>query len=132
MLTHLLDTSAWITHLQNEADAPTVADILSESGNRVGISALSLVELHARLNTFSREEEPNTILDDYREIFAQIVPVDEAIALLATKLRSNSSRRVPAINALIAATAAHHNAVLVHRDPHFLALAGEAVRQQAL
>jgi predicted nucleic acid-binding protein len=39
---------------------------------------------------------------------------------------------VPAVDAMIAATAAHHGAILVHRDPHFLALAGEEVNQQLL
>jgi predicted nucleic acid-binding protein len=39
---------------------------------------------------------------------------------------------VPAIDSLIAATAAHHGAILVHCDPHFLALPDEEIKQQFL
>lgn len=132
MITHVLDTSAWIAHLQREPGWKAVSEILAGPETAVGISVLSLVELHARLCSLGDEHKFSEVVEDYRELFAQIISVDETIALRAITLRQTAPARVPAIDALIAATAAHHDAVLVHRDPHFLALAGEAVRQQGL
>ena len=78
------------------------------------------------LNIHKRFEN---VVAQYRDVFAQIIPVSEAIALRAVALRESAAARVPAIDTLIAATAAHHNAALIHRDPHLAALPGEAVVQ---
>ena len=129
MITHVLDSSAWIAHLQREPGWERVSDILADPETAVGISALSLVELHARLRSAGDEHKFGEVLQDYRELFAQIIPVDEAIVLRAIALRETAPARVPAIDALIAATAAHHAAALGHRDPHLATLPGEAVAQ---
>lgn len=129
MITHLLDTSAWIAHLQREPGWKTVGEILADADTAVGISVLSLIELHARLRFLGDEHKFGPIVEDYRELFAQIIPVDEAIVLRAIALRETAPARVPAIDALIAATAAHHAAALVHRDPNLATLPGEAVTQ---
>lgn len=122
MITHVLDSSAWIAHLQREPGWEMVSDILADPETAVGISALSLVELHARLRSAGDEHKFGEVLQDYRELFAQIIPVSEAIALRAVALREGAAARVPAVGALIAATAAQHSAALVHRDPHLAAL----------
>jgi predicted nucleic acid-binding protein len=132
MLTHLLDTSAWIAHLQREAGWDVVSKILADSETQVGVSALSLVELHAQMRSNDREDKFAGVVEDYRELFSQIAPLNETVALLAVSLRQSASSRIPAIDAMIAATAAHHRAILVHRDPHFLALPDEEVNQQYL
>jgi len=51
---------------------------------------------------------------------------------LAIKLRECATDRLPTIDSLIAATAAAHNAVLVHRDPHFTAIPAEMLKQEFL
>jgi predicted nucleic acid-binding protein len=132
VITHLLDTSAWLAHLLRESGHEQVSSLLLEADNRVGVSALSLVEVHARMRHLKIEERFVEIVEEYRELFAQFLPVDDKGALRATTLRQESATRVPAIDSLIAATAAHHGAILVHRDPHFLALAGEEVKQHLL
>ena len=129
MITHVLDSSAWIAHLQREPGWKVVSDILADPETAVGISALSLVELPARLRSHGAAHKFGEVLQDYRELFAQIIPVSEAIALRAIALREAAAARVPAIDTLIAATAAHHSAALIHRDPHLAALPGEAVVQ---
>lgn len=132
MLTHLLDTSAWIAHLQREPGWEVVSNLLANPETRVGVSALSLVELHAQMRSNDRQEKFAGVVEDYRELFSQIVLFDETIAFGTISLRQSAGSRVPAVDAMIAATAAHHSAVLVHRDPHFLSIADEMLSQKML
>lgn len=132
MLTHLLDTSAWIAHIQREPGWQRVRNLLLNKDYQVGISTLSLVELYGRLRSFGREQDFLEILEDFRGFFAQIVPVGESIALQAITLRETASHRIPTVDAIIAATAAQHGALLVHRDPHFLAIPNDLLKQEML
>ena len=122
MITHVLDTSAWLAHLFREPGYERVSELLLEPGNQVGVSVLSLVEVQARMRHLNIERRFEEVVTHYRELFAEIVPVSGAIALRAVALRESAAARVPAIDTLIAATAAHHSAALVHRDPHLAAL----------
>lgn len=122
MITHVLDTSAWLAHLFQEPGYEQVSKLLLEPGNRVGVSVLSLIEVHARMRHLNIERRFDDVVAQYRDVFAQLIPVDEAITLRAVALRQSAAARVPAIDTLIAATAAHHSAALVHRDPHLAAL----------
>lgn len=131
-LTHLLDTSAWLAHVFNEAGADEVTALFANSEAAVGVSVLSLLETHGRLRNRGQGDEYEEMLEIYRRLFDKILPVDEAIVLRAISLRETAATRLPAIDALIAATAAHHRAILVHRDPHFAALPADAVQQAAL
>lgn len=110
--THVLDTSAWIAHLQREPGWEIVSQLLGDSESAVGISTLSLVELHARMRS--------------------TVPVDELIALRTVAIRQEAAGRVPTVDAMIAATASVQNAILVHRDPHFAAVPAGLLEQLPL
>lgn len=132
MLTHVFDTSAWIAHLRNEPGSEAVDLILSNDDYRVGISALSLLELYARLRTIGREREFEAILVEYRWLFAKIAPVDEDVAMQAIVLRQNAAQRLPTVDSMIAATAATQNAILVHRDPHFQTIPEGQLQQLVL
>ena len=87
MLTYVLDTSAWIAHIQQEPGWETISSLLRGEEEQVGISALSLIELFGRLRSFGQEAAFEQILEDYRDLLTQIVPVDEAIGLQAIALR---------------------------------------------
>ncbi|RIK27985.1 MAG: hypothetical protein DCC55_39050, partial [Chloroflexi bacterium] len=63
MLTHVLDTSAWIAHIQQEPGWELISDLLRSEKERVGISVLSLIELHGRLRSFGREKEFEQVLE---------------------------------------------------------------------
>lgn len=132
MLTHILDTSAWVAHIKDEAGGDEVTILFNDSKTRIGISVLSLVEIHGILKTIGRESELSDIVENYRSLFAEIIPVDENIAFRAITLRQDASPRLPGIDAIIAATAALQGAVLVHRDAHFSVLPADQMRQQAL
>jgi predicted nucleic acid-binding protein len=132
MLTHVLDTSAWLAHLFKEPGARQITRLFKEPNNRVGVSVLSLVEVYTRLRAVGREKEFKRTVEYYGILFTSFVPVSESIAHQAITLRSSATSRLPTIDSLIAATAAHHGAILVHRDPHFLALPGDEVKQELL
>ncbi len=129
MITHVLDTSAWLAHLFQEPGYEQVSELLLEPDNRIGVSVLSLIEVYGRMRHLNIHKRFENVVAQYRDVFAQIIPVSEAIALRAVALREAAAARVPAIDTLIAATAAHHSAALIHRDPHLAALPGEAVVQ---
>ena len=59
-------------------------------------------------------------------------PVSVEVVRRSLDLRGAATLRLPQIDALIAATAMLHDAVLVHRDPHFLSIPGYLLRQEAL
>lgn len=128
-LTHLLDSSAWLAHIFDEPGADAITALLEDEEMELGISVLSVVEVHGRFRARGRADEFDEVLEIYRQLFTRILPVSEAIALRAVALRQGATARVPAIDSLIAATAAHHGATLVHRDAHFLAIPGEQVNQ---
>ncbi len=121
-LTHLLDTSAWLAHVFDEPGAEQVTRLFEDPEIVVGVSVLSLLETHGRFRAKGRGAEYQVMLETYRRLFDRILPVDEAIVLRAMSLRQTAPTRVPTIDTLIAATAAHHAAALVHRDPHLAAL----------
>lgn len=131
-LTHLLDTSAWLAHIFDEPGADAITALLEHEDTESGISVLSLIEVYGRFRARGRAAEFDEVLEIYRRLFTRILPVSEAIALRAVALRQAATARVPAIDAMIAATAAHHSAVLVHRDPHFLSIADGMLRQKVL
>jgi predicted nucleic acid-binding protein len=132
MLTHVLDTSAWVAHIKDEAGGDEVTTLFNDSETQIGISTLSLVEVYGILKAIGRESEFGDIVEQYRSLFAQIILVDEKVAFRATELRQKTTSRLPGIDAVIAATAAHHGAVLVHRDKHFLAVPDDLLKQKML
>lgn len=132
MLTHVLDTSAWVAHIKDEVGGDEVTALFNDSETRIGISVISLVEVHGILKAIGREKELSDIIEQYRSLFALIVSVDEGVAFRATTLRQDTSSRLPGIDAIIAATAALHDAVLVHRDSHFLAIPDKLLKQEML
>jgi predicted nucleic acid-binding protein len=48
MLTYLLDTSAWIAHVFREPGWDYINTLFDEYGSCIGISVVSLAELHSR------------------------------------------------------------------------------------
>lgn len=137
MATYLLDTSAWIAHILQEPGWELISTLMKSDEDQVSISAISLVELHGRLRSFGQQGAFSQVLEDYRDLFSSVFPVDElvalqAVALRATVLREAAEARVPAIDSIIAATAASQGAILVHLDPHFLSIPEEQLKQQYL
>ncbi len=129
---HLFDTSGALAILLGEPGEERVKAILMDLDNVVGISTLTLFEVETAVfhRTGSRQAAAQAVAA-IRQIVMKIVPVSEAIVDLARELRHLATARVATVDVLIAATAAHRNATLVHRDPHFLSLpAGRPVQER--
>ena len=132
MATYLLDTSAWLAHVFDEPGADEVTALFADPETTIVISVLSILETQARFRAKNRAHEFSEMLETYRLLFTRIYPAGEAVILGAIALREASTGRLPAMDSLIAATAAHHHATLVHRDPHFGGLPPESVVQLLL
>ena len=120
IVTHLLDTSALLAHYFDEAGAAEVDAIWQEPSNHPGICVLTIAELRGRLGIeIAAADEIERVVDLYVNELTSDVPVDRRVAEEAARLREASGRRLPLVDACIAACARLHDSVLVHRDPHF-------------
>lgn len=132
MLTHLLDTSAWLAHILDEPEGNEITALFEDSETEIGLSVLSILEVNAVFRRKNRSAEFNEMLEYYTLLFDRLIPSDEAVVRQAIVLREATPARLPAMDSLIAATAAHHEAILVHRDPHFLAIPDKSLKQNLL
>ena len=127
-MTHLLDSSVALAGGFAEAGVERVRSLLNDPHAAVGISVLTLYETHTRvLQKTGSEERARKTVKILRAAIDEVVPVDEAIVDLALDLRRRASARSATVGCLIAASAAFHGAILVHRDAHFAALPADAL-----
>ena len=124
----MLDTSAILTLLEDEEGAERVEALLRK-GN-VLLPFLVLLETYY----ITLQERSEAVADRRYALLRQLPAtflwsVDEPTLLTAARFKARY--RLPLADALIAAFAILHEAILVHKDPEFEALAG-LVRQEAL
>jgi predicted nucleic acid-binding protein len=98
----------------------------------LGLSAAVLFELHVRLHDCGVIGQHSEAVSEYEALFDFAIAVDHAVAKVAFELKQQTPERLPAIDALIAACAKTHDAVLVHRDPHLARIPGHLVKQEML
>jgi predicted nucleic acid-binding protein len=65
-------------------------------------------------------------------LFDVVIPVDNVVARAAFQLKRDTPQRLPAMDALIAACAKIHDAILVHRDPHIAQIPAHLLKQEVL
>ena len=130
-MTHLFDSSAFMALFFGEPGRARVEELLLERGVSAGLSVVTAVESWGRLRAEGREDAFASEWDDYSELFA-LVDVTARISPRAVELRCATAARLPAVDALIAATAAVHDAVLVHCNPHFAPIPSHLLRQEKL
>lgn len=78
------------------------------------------------------DAEVEEILSTYQLLFTEIVPIDTVVAKTVFVIGCRTARRLPLIDAFIAAVAQVKVAILVHRDEHMRSIPSELVRQQEL
>jgi ribonuclease VapC len=121
---YLLDTSALLTLLEDEAGADRVQQVLKSDSAL--ISAVSLLEV--RYLTLQEQSESEADLRHAllkRSGASLLWDLDEPLLLTAAGFKA---RHVLSFaDALIAASAYRHKAILLHKDPEFNALAGEVL-----
>lgn len=133
MITHVLDSSAVLAHYFHEAGAEEVDRLLQEQIGTIGLSVVSWPELATRLKAIVPEDaEAAHAFRLYTEVVSRPLPITVAVARRAIELRNASGSRLPLVDALIAASAAVEDAVLVHRDPHFGGIPTDRLRQLPL
>jgi predicted nucleic acid-binding protein len=118
----LLDTSALLTLIEDEAGAARVEHVLR--GGAAIIVWTSLLEV-----VYVTQQEQGLPEAERRYALLKVLPVtllwdmDEPILLIAARFKAHY--RVSFADAIIAAYAAYYQATLLHKDPQFAALADE-------
>jgi predicted nucleic acid-binding protein len=125
---YLLDTSAVLAWLEGEDGAPRVRAILRHGQALLAWAAL--LEVHyITLQERGRETAGQRYATLMQLPVTVLWEVSEPITLLAANFKAN--HRLSFADAVMAATASHHHAILIHKDPEFDALQGQ-VRLEAL
>ncbi len=128
-MTRLLDSSALLAHYFGEPGGEKVRQLFEAEDAPVYLSILSVSECWSRLKSEGCEANFENEWRLQQELFDLILGVDWPVTQRAIAIRRATPARLPMVDALIAATASIHNAVLVHRDPHFRAIPAKLVRQ---
>ena len=130
---YLLDTSALLAHHRQESGWETVQAIFEADEAEIVIASVSLTEFGRRLRDLGAPEVVvGQTLASYQLLCTEVAPVDTAVALAAFAIGCRTPRRLPLVDALIAAVAQARNALLVHRDEHMRAIPPELLRQNDL
>ena len=118
----LLDTSALLTLIEDETGADRVEQVLTKS--EVWLPWLALLEATYITRQEQGEAEAEHRYALLKQLSATILwEMDEPTLLTATRLKADY--RLSLADAIIAAFAIQRNAVLLHKDPEFEALAGQ-------
>jgi predicted nucleic acid-binding protein len=131
-VTYLLDSSALLAYYFGEPAGRRVRLLLSDDRADIRLSVITMAEFWSRLRA---EGLVQIFEEEWRKIstlMSGIEPVTLAVVQRSLDLRAKATARLPQIDALIAATAAFHGAVLVHRDPHFLSIPEGLLQQEFL
>jgi predicted nucleic acid-binding protein len=133
MTRFLLDTSALLAHFRKEPGAVRIQAVLEDGAAEVLIASPSVAELARKVAELGAETtEARAVALEYASLVGQVIEVDTALAIRAFELGALSKRRLPLVDALIAAAASLQDATLLHRDPHFGAIPGDLLRQESL
>ena len=117
---HLLDTSA-IFALTDNGDGVDVVegflDRAKKGQTSLHISAMTAMEVYYVSSEESGEEEANRLLLLVRALPVTELPLEDALVLPAARFKARY--KISVADAWIAATAAVHDLILVHKDPEF-------------
>jgi predicted nucleic acid-binding protein len=132
-LIYLLDTSALLAHHRQGSGWEQVQAIFAEDGAEILIASVTIAEFARRMQELGAGEPGiRETLVDYQMLFSEVIAVDGAVAWAAFQLGCRTSKRLPLVDALIAAAAQARGACLVHRDEHLAAIPAELVQQMRL
>ena len=119
-----------LCHYYQEPGWTRVHDVLMGDDD-VWFAAPSILEFLGRLATDGLADPvAEEDLAGYREMATGCCAIDEDVAHTAWALRRAASARLPAVDSLIAASAAQLNATLLHCDAHFDAVPATHLRAE--
>ena len=104
----LFDTDVIIDHLRGYQ--PATHYLLEKKSNSLFVSAITVSELFSGIKTTEEQNNAESILQ-----LLQTIPVDHEIAVIGGRFRKEykNSHGTGLMDALIAATALHHEATLI-------------------
>lgn len=117
---YVLDTSAWLTLIEDESGADRVEALLEKARASeivVLVSFMSFMEVYYVTMQERDRSEAQARVDLMTALPGLRVDSTEALGLLAGELKA--SYRLSVADAWIAALAKERNATLVHKDPEF-------------
>lgn len=118
--TYVLDTSALLTLIEDEAGADVVQNIIESVGSgtvRIFVSFMSFMEVfYITLQERDIEEAQTRV---YLMESLPITRVESTASLSVIAARLKAKHRISVADAWIAALAVEKNAVLIHKDPEF-------------
>lgn len=126
----LLDTSAVLTFTDREEGFETIEALLDRAMSEaveVSICAVSLMEIYYIALQEQGEDEAASLVALVKAWPVRWIYPDERTLLIAGRFKAY--HRLSFADAVIAGVARHQQAVLVHKDPEFEALASEVVLQ---
>ena len=125
---YVLDSSALFALIENEDGAERVESIVREE--KAFLPCLALLEVHYITRQERGQGEADRRYALLRQLPCEILwQLDEPVLLTASRFKA--AHRLSLADAMIAAFAQRQNAVLVHKDPEYEALA-EEVELEAL
>ncbi|MBI4771530.1 MAG: PIN domain-containing protein [Chloroflexi bacterium] len=128
---YLLDTSALLAHYRQEPGWEDVQALFESDQAEIIVASVSLAEFARRLHDLGAgEEAAGETLTSYELLFGEVAPVDAARGAFVIGCRT--PRRLPLVDALIAAAAQARAATLVHRDEHMRLIPPDLVQQYDL
>jgi len=126
---YLLDTSALLAHHRQERGWAAVQALFEADEAEILMACISLTEFGRRLRDLGAPETlVQETLANYQLLCTEVASVDAATALAAFVIGCRTPRRLPLVDALIAAVAQAKGAVLVHRDAYMRAIPPELLQ----
>ena len=129
---YVLDTSAWLTLIEDEPGADTVQSLL-EAAQAGGAILLTSFMRYMEVYYITRQErgveEAQARIDLMTAL--PVLRIESSARLSVRAAEIKATRRVSVADAWIAALAGEHEATLVHKDPEF-DLVAELVQTLAL
>jgi predicted nucleic acid-binding protein len=117
---YVLDTSAWLTLIEDEAGADTVQDILEKAKVGEAIVLVSFVSFMEVYYITLQERDVNEARERVNLMAAMpVLRVESTRALGIAAAELKAEHRLSVADAWIAALAEERGATLVHKDPEF-------------
>ena len=117
---YVLDTSAWLTLIEDEPGADTVQSLLeaAQAGGAILLTSfMSYMEVYYITRQERGVEEAQARI--YLMTALPVLRIESSARLSVQAAEIKATRRVSVADAWIAALAGEHEATLVHKDPEF-------------
>ena len=128
----LLDTSVLVCFYKKEFGWQIALDKIKVA-SEVLLSAISIAEFGRLCMSDGKAIEiAYEALESVMQLVTAVIPVDKTTSITVLEITAKATNRVPMVDAIIAATAIQHGAVLLHRDAHFRSVPQAMLHQEEL